>query len=55
MWIAREMTNFSYPALGRVFGGRDHSTVMHGIARADEDTAIWELIEEIFEYVESEL
>lgn len=28
MWILREATELSYPAIGRLFGGRDHSTVI---------------------------
>ncbi len=31
MYVFREMTDFSYPAIGREFGGRDHSTVMHAV------------------------
>lgn len=29
MYVFRELTDFSYPAIGREFGGRDHTTVMH--------------------------
>jgi hypothetical protein len=28
MYLARELTSASYPALGRMYGGRDHSTVL---------------------------
>jgi len=31
MYVFRELTDFSYPAIGREFGGRDHSTVMHAV------------------------
>jgi len=34
MYLAREHTNESLPAIGRRFGGRDHSTVLHACKRA---------------------
>jgi chromosomal replication initiator protein len=33
MYLAREMTEESLPAIGREFGGRNHSTVMHAHKR----------------------
>jgi chromosomal replication initiator protein len=32
-WLTRELTDWSYPAIGRAFGGRDHTTVMHGVEK----------------------
>lgn len=29
MYLAREMTDCSFPLIGEIFGGRDHTTVMH--------------------------
>jgi chromosomal replication initiator protein len=34
--ILRENTGMSMPQIARHFGGRDHTTVMHGLKRADE-------------------
>src|SRR3546814_20755549 len=31
MYLAKKMTPRSLPALGRIFGGRDHSTVIHAV------------------------
>lgn len=31
-WLARHLTPRSYPEIGRFLGGRDHSTVIHGIS-----------------------
>lgn len=33
MYLAKEMTGFSLPALGRQFGYRDHTTVLHGVRK----------------------
>jgi chromosomal replication initiator protein len=29
MWLAKELTSASLPAIGEAFGGRDHTTVLH--------------------------
>ena len=29
MYLFRDLTDYSYPAIGREFGGRDHTTVIH--------------------------
>ena len=36
MYLAKQMTSRSLPEIGRRFGGRDHTTVMHGIRRIEE-------------------
>ena len=33
MYLCRDMTDFSLPKIGEVFGGRDHSTVIHAISK----------------------
>lgn len=33
MHIIKDNFGYSYPKIGRIFGGRDHTTVMHGIER----------------------
>ena len=33
MYLARELTDSSLPAIGRHFGGRNHSTVLHAHRR----------------------
>jgi chromosomal replication initiator protein len=36
MYLARELTSQSLPSIGREFGGRDHTTVMHALKRAEK-------------------
>jgi chromosomal replication initiator protein len=30
MYLARELMDDSFPCIGRMMGGRDHSTIIHG-------------------------
>ncbi len=36
MYLAKQLTSRSLPEIGRKFGGRDHTTVMHAVRRIDE-------------------
>ena len=36
MALAKELTNHSLPELGRAFGGRDHTTVLHAVRKIQE-------------------
>ena len=36
MYLAKTMTQRSLPEIGRRFGGRDHTTIMHGIRKIEE-------------------
>lgn len=46
MYLCKELTDKSLPDIGKKFGGRDHTTIMHGVKRisqlADEDPALRE-------------
>lgn len=33
MFLCKELTPYSLPAIGRAFGGRDHTTVLHALRR----------------------
>jgi chromosomal replication initiator protein len=33
MYLAKEMTQKSLPEIGELFGGRDHTTVLHGVRK----------------------
>ncbi len=51
MYLARELTGESLPAIGREFGGRDHTTVLHACRRAsarlDSDLNASEAVEKL--------
>jgi chromosomal replication initiator protein len=48
MYLCRELTDLSLPKIGRAFGGRDHTTVMHALDRVKslmiEDKAIFDQV-----------
>jgi chromosomal replication initiator protein len=51
MYLSRELTDASLPKIGREFGGRDHTTVIHAtskIARLiKEDRSVYNLVQEL--------
>lgn len=51
MYLTRELTDWSLPAIGRAFGGRDHTTVLHACkavaARIAVDASLARLIEDL--------
>jgi chromosomal replication initiator protein len=53
MYLAKQMTDASLPEIGREFGGKHHTTVMHSIAKIDQlrrmDTAMNKAIETLLE------
>lgn len=36
MYLCKQLTTRSYPDIGRRFGGRDHTTVLHGVRKIEE-------------------
>jgi chromosomal replication initiator protein len=36
MYLAKQLTQRSLPEIGRKFGGRDHTTVMHAVRKVEE-------------------
>ena len=51
MYVFRELTEFSYPMIGREFGGRDHTTVIHAVEKIgtqmQESRAIYDQVTEL--------
>lgn len=35
LYLAKTLTKFSYPVIGRYFGGRDHSTIIHAVEKIE--------------------
>jgi len=48
MWMIKHNLDFSYPSIGKILGGRDHSTVMHGVQKItkklESDTKLQEKV-----------
>jgi chromosomal replication initiator protein len=36
MYLSKQLTTRSLPEIGRKFGGRDHTTVMHAVKKVEE-------------------
>ncbi len=57
MFLAKQLTSRSLPEIGRKFGNRDHTTVMHAVSRVTElmqcDTAFAEDVELLRRMLES--
>ena len=39
MFLCRRLTEASLPEIGRAFGGRDHTTVMHAVGKIEREIA----------------
>jgi len=48
MYVFRDVTDFSYPAIAREFGGRDHTTVIHAVEKI---TALMKERRQVYEQV----
>jgi chromosomal replication initiator protein len=48
MYVFRDLTDFSYPAIAREFGGRDHTTVIHAVEKI---TALMKERRQVYEQV----
>jgi chromosomal replication initiator protein len=57
MYVFRELTDLSYPAIAREFGGRDHTTVIHAVDKIGtlmrERRQIYEQVTELIQMIKS--
>ncbi len=53
MYLCKQLTKHSYPAIGRAFGGKHHTTVMHSYAKVDSlrrrDAQLQKLVNDLSE------
>jgi chromosomal replication initiator protein len=51
MYLARELTDASLPKIGKEFGGRDHTTVIHATTKItrliSEDRSVYNLVQDL--------
>jgi chromosomal replication initiator protein len=51
MYLSRELTDSSLPKIGKEFGGRDHTTVIHAYSKIDRmiraDRSVYNLVQEL--------
>ena len=57
MYVFRDMTELSYPAIARLFGGRDHTTVIHAVDKVQrmmrEQKAVFDQVTEIISRIKN--
>jgi chromosomal replication initiator protein len=57
MYVCRELTDLSYPAIAEVFGGRDHTTVIHAVRKIEtlmkERRQIYDQVTELIETIKA--
>ena len=57
MYVFRELTDLSYPAIAREFGGRDHTTVIHAVDKVQrmmkERQQVYDQVTELVQRIKS--
>jgi len=55
MYLTRELTDYSYPAIARVYGNRDHTTVIHAVDKITDQMQqrrqIYEQVTELIQQI----
>ena len=58
MYVFRELTDLSYPAIAREFGGRDHTTVIHAVDKVQrlmsERHLVYDQVTELIQRIKSQ-
>ena len=55
MYLCREMTDLSLPQIGKAFGGKDHTTVLHACKKIEEDIKTSSILSEEIKIIKEEL
>jgi len=57
MYVCRELTSYSYPAIAREFGGRDHTTVIHAVDKIGslmkQRQSVYEQVTRLIQYLKA--
>jgi len=51
MYLSRELTDLSLPEIGHLFGGKDHTTVLHSYNKIKEDLNTNEILKNQIERI----
>jgi chromosomal replication initiator protein len=58
MYVCRQLTELSYPAIAREYGNRDHTTVMHAVEKIESllqtDRQIYDEVAELTKLVRAD-
>ncbi len=55
MFLCKELTNFSFKEIGSALGGRDHSTVIHGVNKIMEKIEVDEILKNSIDVIKKKL
>ena len=55
MYLCREMTDLSLPQIGKAFGGKDHTTVLHACKKIEDEIKTSSLLAEEVNIIKEEL
>lgn len=55
MFLCREMTDYSLPKIGNLFGGRHYTTVMHACEKIQKEVSSNESVQEIIDNLKKEI
>jgi chromosomal replication initiator protein len=55
MYLARKVTQASLPEIGKIFGGKDHTTVMHSVRVVEKMLEKDEKLKGVIEAIEREV
>ena len=55
MYLCRELTDYSLPKIGNLFGGRHYTTVMHACDKIQDEIKSNESVKEIIENLKKDI
>jgi len=55
MYLCRKLTDASFPLIGDQFGGRDHTTVMHGVEKIEKEAMVNHSLSSTLERISKQL